>query len=169
MSKKEDNPKEENKATVVQDSIESLDSENDFFSAQEFLDDLSDSIRKSVKFENSESLLEIIEVEREEDGSGDESGKTRPIILDFIPRTSVLLFDDQELIAKAAPEAGILETKSEYQIEDQTQIPLKSESSVEAYQFLKRSSKFGEVGNALVTDAFVSSLTSSNYIFLDLY
>lgn len=161
MSEKETNPKEENKATV-QESAESLDSENDFFSAQDFLDDRSDSIRKSVKFEHSESLLEIIELQREEDESEDESAKTRPIILDFLPRTSKIL-DDQEL--KAGPDVstlGTLESKSEYHIEDQPQqAPLKNESSMEAYQFVKRYSttKIGELGSALVTDAFVSLLS----------
>lgn len=161
MSEKETNPKEEKKVTL-QESQESVELEDEFFSAQELLDE-SESIKKSVKFEPSESLLEeIIEVEREEEGTGNESEKSRPMRLDFLPRTTFFL-DDQELVPKAETEMFTLESpKSAYQISAEELPSVKSKvSSMEAFQFVKRYSttKFGDTGNALVTDAFVSLLS----------
>lgn len=157
--KKETIPKDE-KNELAQESQESLESENDFHSALDYNDDQNDSIRKSVKFEDSSSNLEeIIEVVREEDDE-DESERSKQIRLEFLPRSSLIL-DDQTLLPRAEPEdGGTLDSpKSEYQIEEQPS-PTGSKHSMEAYQFVKRysTSKFGEYGNALVTDAFVSFL-----------
>lgn len=153
------NQTKEEKETVQQ-SEESIDSEkksDDFVSAQSLPDDRSDSIRKSVKFEQSQSLLEVIEVSPEVSDNEDETEKLKAIRLDFIPRSSTITDDVQEHVPKAATEEGNLESKSEYHIEDQ---PVKNDSSMEAFQFVKRYSatntKIGELGNALVTDAFVS-------------
>lgn len=137
---------------------ESLESAEDVYASAQDFDD-QNSFRKSVKFEESDSqLAEIIEVVREEeDHEDDESEKTPQMRLDFIPRTSIIL-DDEEQLQKS--ESGTLEApKSEYYIEETDRGSLKQNtSSMEAFQFVKRyaTSKPTGVGNALVTDAFVS-------------
>ncbi|KAL5287608.1 hypothetical protein ACFFRR_008480 [Megaselia abdita] len=146
------------KETKAQESEDSVESE--FYSAQELFDDQTDSLRKSVKFEDGGSLLEeIIEVERvDEVEEENENEKSRPIRLDFLPKTSVFI-DDQELQHRIEPEIDTSETpKSELPSEEQKEPSIKSsKSSIEAYQFVKRysTSKMGELGNTLVTDAFI--------------